>query len=125
MSDRGKWSEELQCFVGTDKATLHDNGIIGDIMARLDELMDAYAFSSGKELFDAFRGVVDNNVKKEVTLGEFLEMVTAEERGKTVGSSTNYQLYNTLLNKLRGVNEKKQTTFAPHRTTGRSYSIPP
>lgn len=114
----GKWSEELQCFVGTDKTTLHDNGIIGDVMARLDELMDTYTFSSGKELFDAFRGVVDNNVKKEVTLGEFLEMVTAEERGKMVGSSTNYQLYNTLLNKLRGVNVKKQTTFAPASYNG-------
>lgn len=80
-----KWSEELQCFVGTDKVTLHDNGIIGDVMARLNELLDAYAFSSGKELFDAFRGVVDNKAKKEVTLGEFLEMVTEEERGRNVG----------------------------------------
>ena len=70
-----KWSEGQQCLVGTDKVTLPDNGIFGDVMSRLNELLDIYAFSSDKELFDTFRGIVDNKVRKEVTMSEFLDIV--------------------------------------------------
>lgn len=58
------WNDNLQCFIGTDKITLHDNGIIGDAMTRLNELLDGYTFSDGKELFDAFRGVQSKRAKK-------------------------------------------------------------
>lgn len=120
-----KWNEDLQCFIGTDKVTLHDNGIIGDVMTRLNELLDVYNFSDGKELFDAFRGVPGKRNKKIPTLGEFLEIVVAEERGKQVGASSNYQLYFTLHNKLKGVNLKKRTTFTPASYNGqRLYDTP-
>lgn len=118
--DLKKWNEGLQCFVGTDKTTLHDNGIIDSVMTRLTELLDTYAFLSGKELFDAFRGVPNKSAKKIPTVGEFLEIVVAEERDKEVCASTNYQLYNTLLNKLKGVNLKKRTTFTPASYNGQN-----
>lgn len=116
--DFKKWNEGLQCFVGTDKTTLHDNGIIDGVMTQLNELLNTYTFSSGKELFEAYRGVPSKNAKKIPTLGEFLEIVVAEEKAKEIGASTNYQLYNTLLNKLNGVNLKKRETFTPASFNG-------
>lgn len=109
--DLGNWNEALQCFIGTDKTTLHDNGIIGDVMTRLNELLDNYVFSSGKELFDAYKGVPQKANKKIPTLGEFLDIIVTEEKSKQIGASSNYQLYFTLHNKLKGVNLKKRTTF--------------
>ncbi len=118
------WNDDLQCFTGTDKTTLHDNGIIDDVMTRLNELLDTYSFSSGKELFDCFRGV-PGAAKKIPTLGEFLREVVAEEKSKEIGASSNYQLYNTLLNKLKGVNLKTQETFIPSSYNGKKlYDTP-
>lgn len=114
MSDNiNNWNEELQCFIGTDKTTLHDNGIIGDVMSRLNELLATYIFSSGKELFEAYRDIPQKGNKKIPTLGEFLDIIVAEEKTKQIGASSNYQLYFTLHNKLKGVNLKKRTTFTP------------
>lgn len=118
--DLGNWNEALQCFIGTDKTTLHDNGIIGDVMTRLNELLDTYTFSTGKELFDAYKGVEHKGVKKVPTMGEFLEMIVTEERNKEIGASSNYQLYNTLLNKLKGVNLKKLEKTTPTSTITQS-----
>lgn len=111
--DYKNWNEVLQCFIGTNKTTLHNNGIIDGVVNRLKELLSEYHFSSGKELFDAFRGTPDTKAKKVLTMGEFLEIIVTEERDKTVGASSNYQLYNTLLNKLKGINLKMRTTFTP------------
>jgi len=123
--DLSKWNEELQCFIGTDKITLHDNGIIGDVMTRLNDLLDSYSFATGKELFDAFRGTPDKRDKRIPTLGEFLEIIVAEERDKEIGASSNYQLYFTLHNKLKGVNLKKRTTFTPASYNGQKlYDTP-
>ncbi len=123
--DLSKWNEELQCFIGTDKITLHDNGIIGDVMTRLNDLLDSYSFATGKELFDAFRGTPDKRDKRIPTLGEFLEIIVAEERDKEIGASSNYQLYFTLHNKLKGVNLKKRMTFTPASYNGQKlYDTP-
>lgn len=116
--DLGNWNETLQCFIGTNKITLHDNGIIGDVMIRLNELLDSYLFSSGKELFEAYRGVLQKANKKIPTLGEFLDIIVTEEKTKQIGASSNYQLYFTLHNKLKGVNLKKHTTFTPASYNG-------
>lgn len=123
--DLKNWNEELQCFIGTDKTTLHDNGIINDAITRLNNLLENYTFSSGKELFDAFRGNLNIKAKTLPTLGEFLEIIIAEERAKKTGASTNYQLYNTLLNKLKGVNLKKRTTFTPASFKGQNLQDTP
>lgn len=123
--DCQNWNEELQCFIGTDKTTLHDNGIIGGVMTRLNELLDIYTFDSGKELFDAFRGKPSAKAKKVPTLGEFLEIIVTEERGRTIGASTNYQQYNTLYHKLKGVNLKKHTTFTPASFKGQKLHDTP
>lgn len=123
--DLGNWNEALQCFIGTDKTTLHDNGIIGDVMTRLNELLDTYTFTSGKELFEAYRGVPQKGNKKIPTLGEFLDIVVAEEKSKQIGASSNYQLYFTLHNKLKGVNLKKRTIFTPVSYNGQKlYDTP-
>lgn len=76
-------------------------------MTRLNELLDSFSFATGKELFDAFRGTPDKRDKRIPTLGEFLEIIAAEERDKEIGASSNYQLYFTLHNKLKGVNLNK------------------
>ena len=124
-ADLNRWNEELQCFIGTDKTTLHDNGIIDGVMTRLNELLEIYAFSSGKELFEAYRGVPGIKNKKMPTLGEFLEIIVAEEKDKEIGASSNYQLYFTLHNKLKGVNLKKRTTFTPASFKGQKlYDTP-
>ena len=58
-------------------------------------------------------------------MGEFMETIIAEERNKEVGASSNYQLYNTLLNKLKGVNLKKRTTFTPASFKGQNIHDTP
>lgn len=116
--NHGNWNDGLQCFIGTDRTTLHNNGIIDGVMTRLNELLSEYQFTSGKELFDAYRGVSGKLTRIIPTLGEFLEFVVTEERGKEICASSNYQLYNTLLNKLKGINLKKRTTFTPASYNG-------
>lgn len=108
-----KWNESAQCFIGIDKTVLHDNGVINDVLTGLTSLLETHHFTNGKELFEAFRGTPDIRNKNEPTLGEFLALVVEEEKNKEIGASSNYQTYYTLLNKLRGVNLKKNQTFTP------------
>lgn len=112
-TDYAKWSEESQCFVGIDNTVLHDNGVLNDVISGLSALIESYHFTNGKDLFEAYRGTPNIRAKKEPTLGEFLELIVEEEKRREIGTSSNYQLYNTLLNKLRGVNIREGRTFTP------------
>ena len=94
------WDNKKGVFIGLDETTAKNNLILGAILDSVNQLLndDTLKFDSPQDFKEIYTTGKTLQAKKIATFAELIKIIIKEE--KRTKSSTNYQLYNTLLNKL-------------------------
>lgn len=107
------WNEKQGLFIAGENAA-YNNQVTKSLLDALNVILSAGNFQSGRQLFEAYDNAQNNIVASaSMSLADYVAIVLERERGN---ATTNYELYNTLLNKLNGHNRKHKghhTTFEP------------
>lgn len=112
------WNEKQGLFIAGENAA-YNNQVTKSLLDALNVILSAGNFQSGRQLFEAYDNAQNNIVASaSMSLADYVAIVLERERGN---ATTNYELYNTLLNKLNGHNRKHKghhTTFEPAKFNG-------
>lgn len=107
------WNEKQGLFIAGENAA-YNNQVTKSLLDALNVMLSAGSYQSGKQLFEAYEYAQTHIVASaSMSLADYVAIVLERERGN---ATTNYELYNTLLNKLNGHNRKHKghhTTFEP------------
>lgn len=107
------WNEKQGLFIAGENAA-YNNQVTKSLLDALNVILSAGNFQSGRQLFDAYENAQNNIVASaSMSLADYVAIVLERERKN---ATSNYELYNTLLNKLKGHNRKHKghhTTFEP------------
>ena len=108
--DLTDWNEKQGKFIAPTATAIADNATIATQLTTLKALNELGIYSTPKDLKNAFERKEGENLKAAAipTFAQWLEKYVKQEKERGQGQSTNYQLYNTLRNKLLGVNEKRK-----------------
>lgn len=115
-----KWDSALQKFLSRSKDAAHNNLVIGEMLARYQQLLEEHEFSTGSELF-AWKGYVESGAPTQkasvkspgITLGEWVKMIVEEIKNPTrLKPSSSYQAYLTLFHKLEAEGKLINTPIA-------------
>ena len=98
------WDDKRGLFIGKDEYTAYNNGLLLSLENNVKLLRDneGLCFNTPQDLKNAFLKGVTIQAKKIVTFGELVNMIVCKEKSNV--SSTNYQLYKSLYNKLTSTN---------------------
>lgn len=113
-----RWNEKQGLFIAGENA-LFNNQVTETLLDALHTLIASTAPKDGKQLFEAYNYALTHVVaSKSMTLAEYITLVLENEKQRP---TSNYELYNTLLNNLQGHNRKRKghhTTFTPASYNG-------
>lgn len=112
------WNEKQGLFIAGENAA-YNNQVTKSLLDALNVMLSAGSYQSGKQLFEAYEYAQTHIVATaSMSLADYVAIVLKRERAN---ATSNYELYNTLLNKLNGHNCKikgKHTTFEPASYNG-------
>lgn len=112
------WNEKQGLFIAGENA-VYNNQITKSLLDTLKILLSAGNYANGKELFAAYEYAQTHVVaSSSMTLGQYVALLLDREKQRP---TANYELYNTLLNKLEGNNRKSKGhhfTFEPPKFNG-------
>lgn len=112
------WNEKQGLFIAGENAA-YNNQVTKSLLDALNVMLSAGSYQSGKQLFEAY-GYAQTHIvaSASMSLADYVAIVLKREKAN---ATSNYELYNTLLNKLNGHNRKikgKHTTFEPASYNG-------
>lgn len=112
------WNEKQGLFIAGENAAFN-NQVTKSLLDALNVMLSAGSYQSGKQLFEAYEYAQTHIVASaSMSLADYVAIVLKREKAN---ATSNYELYNTLLNKLNGHNRKvkgKHTTFEPASYNG-------
>lgn len=112
------WNEKQGLFIAGENAA-YNNQVTKSLLDALNVMLSACTYQSGRQLFEAYDYAQNNIVATaSMSLADYVGIVLERERQNP---TTNYELYNTLLNKLNGNNRKHKkhhATFEPASYNG-------
>lgn len=119
------WNEKQGLFIAGENAA-YNNQVTKSLLKALNDMLSAGNYQNGKQLFDAYKYAQTHIVASaSMSLADYVEMLIAQEKERP---TSNYELYNTLLNKLKGDNRKvknKHTKFEPASYNGKLLAETP
>lgn len=112
------WNERQGLFIAGENAAFN-NQVTKSLLETLNTLIGTDSYLDGRQLFAAYEYAKNNvTADKPITFSKYVEIVRDEEKERP---TTNYELYNTFLNALNGVNKKHKghhKTFEPPTYNG-------
>ena len=119
------WNEKQGLFIAGENAA-YNNQVTKSLLDALNVMLSAGSYQSGKQLFEAYEYAQTHIVASaSISLADYVEVLMKQEKER---ATSNYELYNTLLNKLKGDNCKvknKHTKFTPAAYNGKSLAATP
>lgn len=119
------WNEKQGLFIAGENAA-YNNQVTKSLLDALNTMLSAGNYQSGKQLFEAYEYAQTHIVASaSMSLADYVEVLMKQEKER---ATSNYELYNTLLNKLKGDNCKvksKHTKFTPAAYNGKSLAATP
>lgn len=119
------WNEDKGKFIDGENVVFN-NSLLSKILNECTQLSQRGIYSSGKELFLDYKEFHLSTEIHVPTYFEWLDNFIEQEKSKSVGKSSNYQLYLTLKHKLQGIDAKNNKTFEAPKCNGKligSYLI--
>lgn len=119
------WNEKQGLFIAGDNAA-YNNQVTKSLLEALNNMLKAGGYQNGKQLFEAYEYAQTHIVASaSMSLADYVELLLKQEKER---ATSNYELYNTLLNKLNGDNRKvknKHTKFEPASYNGKLLADTP
>lgn len=119
------WNEKQGLFIAGENAA-YNNQVTKSLLDALNVMLSAGNYQSGKQLFDAYKYAQTHIVASaSMSLADYVAILLEREKQRP---TANYELYNTLLNKLNGHNRKHKgnyKTFEPASYNGQRLAITP
>ncbi len=98
------WSEKQGLFIAGENAA-YNNQVTKSMLDALNLMLRAGNYQNGKQLFEAYKYAQTHIVaSSSMLLADYVELLLKKEKERP---TCNYELYNTLLNKLKGDNKKR------------------
>lgn len=112
------WNEKQGLFIAGENAA-YNNQVIKSLVDALNTLIATNSYTDGKQLFAAYEYALTHVVaSKTMSLADYVTLVLDSEKKRP---TSNYELYNTLLNNLQGHDRKHKghhKTFEPAKFNG-------
>lgn len=112
------WNEKQGLFIAGENAA-YNNQVTKTLLDALNALIATNSYADGKQLFAAYEYALTHVVaSKTMSLADYVALVLDSEKERP---TSNYELYNTLLNNLQGNNRKHKghhKTFEPAKFNG-------
>ena len=99
------WNEKQGLFIAGENAA-YNNQVTKSLIDALNALIATNSYTDGKQLFAAYEYALTHVVaSKSLSLADYITLVLESEKERP---TSNYELYNTLLNILNGKNKKRK-----------------
>lgn len=112
------WNEKQRLFIAGENAA-YNNQVTKSLIDALNALIATNSYTDGKQLFAAYEYALTHVVaSKTMSLADYVALVLDNEKERP---TSNYELYNTLLNNLQGHDRKHKghhKTFEPAKFNG-------
>ena len=112
------WNEKQGLFIAGENAA-YNNQVTKSLIDALNALIATNSYTDGKQLFAAYEYALTHVVaSKSMSLADYITLVLESEKERP---TSNYELYNTLLNILNGKNKKRKNhtiEFEPAKFNG-------
>ena len=112
------WNEKQGLFIAGENAA-YNNQVTKALLDALNALIATNSYADGKQLFAAYEYALTHVVaSKSMSLADYITLVLESEKERP---TSNYELYNTLLNILNGKNKKRKNhtiEFEPAKFNG-------
>lgn len=112
------WNEKQGLFIAGENAA-YNNQVTKSLLDALNALIATNCYTDGKQLFAAYEYALTHVVaSKTMSLADYVALVLDSEKERP---TSNYELYNTLLNNLQGHDRKHKghhKTFEPAKFNG-------
>lgn len=119
------WNEKQGLFIAGENAA-YNNQVTKTLLDALNTLIATNSYADGKQLFAAYAYALAHVVaSKTMSLADYVALVLDSEKERP---TSNYELYNTLLNNLQGYDRKHKghhKTFEPAKFNGISLAETP
>lgn len=119
------WNEKQGLFIAGENAA-YNNQVTKSLLDALNTMLSAGNYQRGKQLFEAYEYAQTHIVASaSMSLADYVELLLNQEKER---ATSNYELYNTLLNKLNGDNRKvrnRHTKFEPASYNGKLLADTP
>lgn len=119
------WNEKQGLFIAGENAA-YNNQVTKSLLEALNKMLKAGGYQNGKQLFEAYEYAQNHIIASaSMSLADYVELLMKQEKER---ATSNYELYNTLLNKLKGDNCKvknKHTKFEPASYNGKLLADTP
>lgn len=119
------WNEKQGLFIAGENAAFN-NQVTKSLLDALNVMLSAGSYQSGKQLFEAYEYAQTHIVASaSMSLADYVAILLEREKQRP---TANYELYNTLLNKLNGHNRKHKghhKTFEPASYNGQRLADTP
>ena len=112
------WNEKQGLFIAGENAA-YNNQVTKTLLDALHALIASNSYADGKQLFAAYEYALTHVVaSKSMSLADYVALVLDNEKERP---TSNYELYNTLLNNLQGYDRKRKgqpQKFEPAKFNG-------
>lgn len=112
------WNEKQGLFIAGENAA-YNNQVTKSLIDALNALIATNSYTDGKQLFATYEYALTHVVaSKTMSLADYVSLVLDNEKERP---TSNYELYNTLLNNLQGHDRKHKghhKTFEPAKYNG-------
>ncbi len=120
-----RWNEKQGLFIAGENAA-YNNQVTKTLLDALRALIASNSYADGKQLFAAYEYTLTHVVaSKSMSLADYVALVLDNEKERP---TSNYELYNTLLNNLQGYDRKRKgqpQKFEPAKFNGSLLAATP